>query len=644
MLRCSSCFQIIDSSMEFCPYCGHKQGGPAKEPYQLPPGTPLTNRYIVGGVLGTGGFGITYRAWDKTLDMIVALKEYYPRNFSGRAANNTDVVAFSPQAEKMFLSFKERFLNEARNMAMFSSEKNIVNVYEFFEANNTAYIAMEYLDGIELNKYMRINRTIELDYAIDIISQTANALSKLHEKGIIHRDISPDNIHICKNGTVKLIDFGAARFSGNETQMMTVMLKNGFAPPEQYERINKQGPWTDIYALGATLYFILTRKKPVKAPERAMNDTLPYPHELDPNIPEYVSNSIMKAMSLDIDLRFKSVKDFVAALHRDKTVLPVVEEEKKRHTRRNVQIAAVAAVIVLAAAGFAVKFAAFNKNGALPKCTISMWYCKSGDEEADSREEKAYSDIISNFNKTFPDVTVELEGYDSGIYAELLEAEENQPNLYEYMGDEACSDHLSLESIFEEEKTERCTLLSQVRKAYGNYNYIPLGFNAPAVFFNTDYAADDQKGFSAGDTGGRLFVTDDAAITQTFPEAELIFNENASEQFYDKTAAFYGTSTKNYFEISEKMTGHYRLMYCDAEKVCCKYDNVWTANDMGRKQNKAALKLLEYMYSEDAQELLHVRYADGSFPVNDDVLELYSSIYSDYEGFFDNQDNYILER
>ena len=211
-IQCKNCFgHYEDVSLSVCPHCGFEPGAPIGEVFYLYPGTVLNNRYSIGQVLGFGGFGITYKAWDAKLQTIVALKEYYPTGIVNRTPGTRNVVLFAGNRVKEFDHGLERFVDEAKNMAKFSSHKNIVNVFEYFQENNTAYIVMEFLDGITLSAFLQTN-TVPQETAIEITLSVAAALRDIHESGIIHRDVSPDNIFICHNGNIKLIDFGAARF------------------------------------------------------------------------------------------------------------------------------------------------------------------------------------------------------------------------------------------------------------------------------------------------------------------------------------------------------------------------------------------------------------------------------------------------
>ena len=238
-------------------------------------------------------------------------------------------------------------------MARFNTHPNIVNVYEFFEENNTAYIAMEFLEGMSYKQYIaQHNGRVDCQTAVNVVLSVTDALREIHKVKIIHRDISPDNIFMvpvdqqATNYKVKLIDFGAARFSsGEEEKTLSIILKPGYAPPEQYRSRSKQGPWTDIYAVGAVLYRSVTGRMPEESVNRVVEDHLPPPNALVPEIPQYLSDTIMRAMALSQELRFQNVDQFQAALRNETKVRDVAAELKRRKRIRIISVAAMAAVI-----------------------------------------------------------------------------------------------------------------------------------------------------------------------------------------------------------------------------------------------------------------------------------------------------------
>lgn len=282
----------------------------------LKPGVILKERYKIEEVIGAGGFGITYRAWDPLLQSYVAIKEYYPSGIATRSADSSKVCVPVGQEQREYHRGRIRFLKEAQDVARFQSEPNIVSIYDYLEENDTAYMVMEYLHGCTLKQYIREHGgRLDTDHILHICLSVLDALAVVHKAGMIHRDISPENIFICEDLTVKLIDFGAAKqvyLDGEQT--MSVVLKPGYAPPEQYAKKDKQGPWTDIYALGATLYFVATGEKPEESFGRVLEDTIKPVCEVNPEIPRAMSQVIMRAMSVKIEDRYQTVEAMREAL------------------------------------------------------------------------------------------------------------------------------------------------------------------------------------------------------------------------------------------------------------------------------------------------------------------------------------------
>lgn len=282
----------------------------------LKPGVILKERYKIEEVIGAGGFGITYRAWDPLLQSYVAIKEYYPSGIATRSADSSKVCVPVGQEQREYHRGRIRFLKEAQDVARFQSEPNIVSIYDYLEENDTAYMVMEYLHGCTLKQYIREHGgRLDTDHILHICLSVLDALAVVHKAGMIHRDISPENIFICEDLTVKLIDFGAAKqvyLDGEQT--MSVVLKPGYAPPEQYAKKDKQGPWTDIYALGATLYFAATGEKPEESFGRVLEDTIKPVCEVNPEIPRAMSQVIMRAMSVKIEDRYQTVEAMRGAL------------------------------------------------------------------------------------------------------------------------------------------------------------------------------------------------------------------------------------------------------------------------------------------------------------------------------------------
>ena len=279
--------------------------------------TRLIGRYTIKSVLGQGGFGITYLGMDELYQRKVAIKEFFPQGIVTRNTEYEDTVTVTYVEEKAdYEKGKERFLKEARTMAKFSKNEGIVKVLDFFEINNTAYIVMEYLEGITLKQYLRENQRIAPEDLIELLVPLIESLDEIHSQGMIHRDISPDNIMVLPDGRIKLMDFGAARdYTEFGEKSLSIVLKPGYAPPEQYQTHGVQGPWTDIYALCATMYKCITGENPPDAIERVMDDSLKKISEFGIVIPTQEEAAIIKGMSVSAQDRYQNIKDFCEDLY-----------------------------------------------------------------------------------------------------------------------------------------------------------------------------------------------------------------------------------------------------------------------------------------------------------------------------------------
>ena len=330
---CGNCFNNTLNEQNICTLCGFDGGYNRRlAPHALPAGAILNGRYIIGRILGQGGFGITYTARDHQTGELVAVKEFYPDSMVTRT-DLTEVTPFLGERGENFAYGKETFLQEAETMAQFIGNPNIVRVYSYFEENGTAYFVMEYVDGVSYLDYLKQRGgKIEFADALKILLPVMDALSAVHEKNIIHRDVTPDNIYISKDGTVKLLDFGAARYSlGNASRSLDVILKHGFAPREQYKRRGRQGPYTDVYSLGATLYYSVTGIRPDDALERVDEDLVALPSTLGVTISKEQEAALMKAMALDPENRYQTMAEFRDALMCAK---PAAKQAKKPETPR----------------------------------------------------------------------------------------------------------------------------------------------------------------------------------------------------------------------------------------------------------------------------------------------------------------------
>lgn len=344
---CMNCFSV-KGEYEVCPYCGYVEGTPPEQPHYLIPGTILGNHFIVGTVVGFGGFGITYKCFDTTLGVTVAVKEFYPIGLVNRSPGESRVGLLSGDKQEQYKQQLNRFLLEAQSVAQFGKAKDIVNVYDFFQENGTAYIVMEYVDGVLLKDYLDKQGAMDPDAAMTIIMLIIEAVKKIHSKGIIHRDISPDNIFIANESAIKIFDFGAAQLNNSKEGLAgEKVIKVGYSAAEQYRDASKQGFFTDIYSVGAILYQMLTGIKPMESTEREYKDELKSPAECGAKINANTDRAVMEAMAVRPELRFQGIQQFEDALNNKRMAEYPKVKIKKRKRRRN-WILATTALLVMA--------------------------------------------------------------------------------------------------------------------------------------------------------------------------------------------------------------------------------------------------------------------------------------------------------
>ena len=359
MRRCENCFSEINDELEMCPFCGYYEDMPMENGVALRPGTRIADRYTVGKVIGSGGFGFTYLAWDDTLQQRVAIREYLPSEFSTRSPGQKRVSVFQGEKNEQYLQGLEKFIEESRKLAKFQNEEGIVKTFDCISENDTAYIIMEYLEGQTLAEYLQKHHVIPEADAVRMLTPIMESLVTVHEAGILHRDIAPENIFICEDGSAKLIDFSASRFaSATHSRSLTVMVKPGFSPEEQYRSMGEHGPHSDVYSVAATLYKMVTGITPPDALERrakvenSKKDMLVDPGKINKKVSRVFENAVMNALNVQIADRTKTMQQFIKDLHAETPVKRVYGKIKRIDLYRwplwaKILVPSVAAVLLL---------------------------------------------------------------------------------------------------------------------------------------------------------------------------------------------------------------------------------------------------------------------------------------------------------
>ncbi len=611
-IRCMNCMKEYDDSQSGCPECGFVRGTLPKEIYHLYPEVVLADRYVIGTVVAYGGFGILYRAWDRKLEVMVAIKEYFPSSYVNRNPGETEIFIYTSKKQGEFQEGLESFLAEARNTARFSKYPNIVNVYDYFKENGTAYMVMEYMDGVTLKQRTKEQGgTLPWEQAVEILAGICENLQVVHEAGILHRDISPDNIMLCQDGSVKLFDFGAARFSDMERDVTrTIILKIGFAPPEQYRAKSRQGPWTDVYALGATLYRTITGVLPDESVNRQEavlkegKDTLKPPKELVPDLPEYLNTAICKAMAIQQELRFKDVLQLRDALLNKKQYIQIEKELELRKRRRKLGIAVLAVLLAGGAAGCWTYYRGRQMETTLQGAEVSIWApVHSGmDEES---QKQILENMASEFCSDYPGVTVDITCIPEGEYIGRLTQAAGTggfPTLYECPPDMEFSGHQEeLGEILELIQGTDYYFLDQEHLGETVYQ-IPLGMHWPVVYMNSLLWEADTEPAGQNDEAG----------------------------FLDGNSLLLVSGTDCYGTVQEELPGIYAVKPLNRDPITVEYTWMWSVDAAASKNDRdAARRILYYFLGETAQDILHVQN-EGSLPLNRNEMDAYLEINQEF--------------
>ena len=359
---------------------------------RLEMGYRLNGRYRVCRSLGQGGFGITYLAEDELLGQKIVIKEYFPAAFA-RRADDGSIRIMEETDRAAFTEGRNRFLREARILTSLLDVPGVVKAWNYFQENQTAYLVMEYVQGISLRSWLEQNGEVpSFDEALEMLRLVVLALANIHKKGLLHRDITPDNLMVGANGTVKLLDFGSARsyLREKDSEMtQTVLLKSGYAPPEQYDGKSVQGPWTDIYALSATLYEMITGCMPEDALQRQVRDELLEPSVYGAKItPEQEEHLLKRGLALDERERYTSVREFSSDFYPEEKLREV------RYGRSGRRIAAISGGVLAAGLLLTSGLYAFGALGG------THTEKRAGNLDRGSREYEAFLEFVEEQGET----------------------------------------------------------------------------------------------------------------------------------------------------------------------------------------------------------------------------------------------------
>jgi len=685
-IRCLNCMTEVEEIEDICPHCGWEKTTHSEGEFFLPPSTMIHDkRYLVGTVVNFGGFGITYIGWDRMLKQKVAIKEFFPSQQDNPVTRvpGENIIMNPQQIEDlaMFNKGKQRFIEEALVLAKFNKVPAIVSVLEWFEENNTVYMVMEFLEGQGLNEYVvsLLEKRIPYEEAIILITPVIEALEKVHEEGILHRDVSPDNIYMTKERNIRLIDFGAARHSEKD-ESKTEIVKFGYTPLEQYSHDGNQGSWTDVYALCATLYFMMTGIKPQEAADRAQEDGLKLPSELGIDIPKNIEQAILRGMAINYKLRIQTVNELLLAL-RGELIFQLPETVLRRRKIKNTVVAVGGAVLV--GVGILIYMLFFRQmpimDGKLNEVLINSMSNQSSQSAVDT--------MLKKFELEYPQVDFKFTFVKENEYAETLLNAYNSDKLPTLFKSSSLGDTLifsdkvfSLTELYETLDQEKFFFKTWKENKIIHENVFPLGFDAKVLYYNTSLLG-DVKNLGSSITmekilsyknlyeegtallllspstkdlylyGCGLNIMDGENLTMSDEQITTAYNginsnmvrvaDNALNDFINQQSIFYLGYASEMQQLQLAMPG-----YCEVgiltspskdNMIIADLTEIWYISDKASNEEKeAAMTFLGYVVGDYCQNILCIQ-ENEFLPVNKDVLAIYMDINDDLK--FINEEN-----
>lgn len=631
-MRCLYCFNEMNED-EICPHCKKNKNDLKNKPNCLQPGVLLNSgRYLIGQAMNAGGFGIVYRAYDIKLEIIVAIKEFFPAGLATRMVGKKEIILIENNRGISFNQSKESFLTEAKIMEKFKDNPNVVSGRDWFEENNTAYIVMEFIDGINVRDFMQQNdNKLDLEATQWIGKQIINALKDIHAKGYIFRDLTPDNIMITTeyddlgHNIVKLIDFGAAVNINTtvDTSNDDIVLKPGYAPIEQYVSGGVLGAYTDIYALGATMYRMLSGLVPYEVTDRNKEDILEKLVDIDDSIPEYIDRTVMKAMAIDKKIRFQTVDDFEAAFIHDQEVLYPEEELKKLKNKKRIFFGLMLSVCVaLAGTGYFIKSRKDTgiKNITVTTDVISVMLPYRNEKEKDNLQE-----IIDVYEKENNQITVEAEFVLSDSYYETLSSKEALPTVFFNDGTILSTELGSLDELLESINLDSYYYFDEAKSNFKTA--IPLGFDAAVCYVNNNLGS--SKGiFALNELNNGKTAYNLDYLMSVFNNTETA-NLVDKELFFKEEVAYYIGNVTEWEEITNRLPGQWSVKPFTKTLNVRLGDYVSISRHVSKNQQNAGLLFIYELLSDLAQNNRYIQ-GSGLIPINKDTCKVYFTANKDF--------------
>lgn len=616
---------------------------------QLPEGILLNNKYKLIKTIGSGAFSFVYLAKDVYNGMDVAIKELFVPMYCSRKFGSQEVCISDPESEIRFAYLRGRFADEFNCLAKLRDNSQVIKYYEYFYCNNTAYMVIEYLTGLPLDQYIdRSGGRLPLASAITLMNQLLDVLEDVHKHGIVHRDLKPENLFLTSDLHLKLIDFGAGRFSSKEKENSIInelrVITHGFAPPEQYVTNKAQGAFTDVYATGAICYYMLTGVIPGTSIDRRMSDTLAAPIALNPSIPANISNAIMRAMELEPELRYRSAKEFKKGLTSGSTVRSAASVgRKKKAGRRLVTLTVLALAALLAAGAYWLYGHSVHVYDLVREDSeVNLMLPLNEDIQSEKEQIDAWRAVTDDFSDyitmrgggrvTFDIVCVDEAGYDSAV---KKAAADGTVALFCYSDqcpiNSADTLELTAEALQRDFYFSADTKSNRFFEKTDISVCIPVSYDKPVLFTNDKLM--NKYGVRAEDLRTMNDIlsvhTDEAAgllaVCDILRGYAAAYEPLTRDAFTHSEALFYiGMLSESNFLRESEIKGYYTISPLPSDFGAPEeITNCFGVTDCGSESARNAAQLfLAYISGSEAQDTLYIQ--NGSYvPVNTDAEKAY---------------------
>lgn len=575
MKLCMGCMEEIEDNVTTCPYCGYDETTLQQEAYYLKPGTVIGGKYILGRVIKYTGYVIKYMGMDAENNRKITITEYLPSDYSSRSAGENRVTIYSGDALTQFDQGLLTFLNEGNKIQQLGAVRGIAQIYDCIADNDTGYYISEYQRGFTLQEVLDKGKVFTPMEAKAVITELLLGLQQIHLQGIIHCDIAPENIFITNDGVPKLLDFGSAKYiTTSNSKSLAIILKQGYAPEEQYRSQGERDASTDVYALAAVMYRMITGKIPMESIDRTLEDRLEEPSKIVPEIPKSMENALMNALNVYQKERTASAEEFYKELNSSETKRIKVKQKKRENGRMPLWIKSLVAVVVCAIfAGSAILYHSYQKEQELK-------LAGKVDEKFSTGLNKSYAAFLKNWEKYgFSENSVEVEyRYDNSVTEDTVKEFEDHTET-------GCLvDGTAIKTIKKDEKVKEDAVFAKVIVASADkYTFLSeWGSNAPAVAEENTEVTYEQKRFF-----GSIVLTEDATkpfgvVKSISVDGKKISPENITEPLYVRDC---DNNKKNEVAISIYV-GSYYVMGANREHKTSYYQGRRVSDVLFKYGNK----------------------------------------------------------